>query len=231
MNELFDASRRFLLSRRGAILAAAGVGAGMALLWFRVTGPGQTPAASVSDLMAAELLQAAKRADMCTGANAVGVGLRGEYFAEPDLQGPLVLVRVDDVVDFDASIRQPAAAEAGARKVSSVRWTGWIKSPISGHYRFHADAPGMRVLVARNLVAGVDASPAARVEMAAGRFYPVEVVASQITDSPARIRLEWTAPHGARYVVPRALLQLPTDTVVAANANINASADANSARP
>ena len=25
-------------------------------------------------------------------------------------------------------------------------------------------------------------------------------------------RLEWTAPHGARFLVPRALLYLPTET-------------------
>lgn len=213
MSEFFDASRRLLFSRRGAILAAAGVG--VALLLFLLRGATEqgrrAPAASAIDLMAAELRQAAERANICTAANAVGVGLRGEYFADADLRGPAVLVRVDDVVDFDASIRQHA--ETGAQKVSSVRWAGWIKSPISGQYRFHADAPGMKVLVARNVVAGADAPPDAKVDMAAGRFYPVEVVVSQITDSPTRIRLEWTAPHGARYVVPRALLQLPTDTV------------------
>ena len=38
--------------------------------------------------MAVELVRAAERADICTAANAVGVGLRGEYFAEALLAWP-----------------------------------------------------------------------------------------------------------------------------------------------
>jgi hypothetical protein len=160
--------------------------------------------------MNVELVRAAERADICTAANAVGVGLRGEYFAEAFFRGPTVLERVDDVIDFDSTLRWPT--DSAARPVS-VRWSGWIKPPLSGGYRFHADSPNMRIVVARNVVAGVGADPDAIVDMAAGRFYPIEVSVSQTTEQDSRIRLEWTAPHGARFVVPRALLHLPTDTV------------------
>lgn len=161
--------------------------------------------------MAAELVRADARADMCSASNAVGVGLRGEYFAEQALRGAAMLVRVDDVIDFDQSIKWPTGDQA--HTASSVRWSGWIKPPLSGLYRFHADAPHMQIFLARDLVAGEGAAPAHKVDLAAGRFYPIEILVSKLTDSPDRIRLEWTAPHGARFVVPKALLHLPTETV------------------
>jgi hypothetical protein len=163
------------------------------------------------DRMAAELQRAEERGDLCSAANAAGVGLRGEYFSEAFLRGKVILVRIDDVVDFDSSIRQLKGN--ADQSLLSIRWTGWIKAPLNGSYRFHADAPNMQIWVSRKLVAGVDAAPGETVPLAAGRFYPVEVIVNRLTDSDARIRLEWTAPHGARYVVPKSLLHLPTETI------------------
>lgn len=206
MRDPLDSFRQLML-RRSFIVAAIGIGAVLSLRRDVVE---LNPAAPSTDRMAAELVRAADRAGICSAANAVGVGLRGEYFSEPSSRGQAVLVRVDDVVDFDASMEWPTSI--AARPVS-VRWSGWIKAPLSGLYRFHADAPNMRMLVARNLVAGVGAAPDVKVDLAAGRFYPIEIIVSQLTDSDTRIRLEWTAPHGVRYVVPKALLHLPTETM------------------
>jgi hypothetical protein len=200
-------SRRLRLLRIAFAVAVVCV---VALLLFRREAIELIRPAPSSDRMAAELLRADERADICTAANAVGVGLRGEYFSEASLRGPASLVRVDSVVDFSPSMDWPTGIAA---RPASVRWSGWIKPPLSGRYRFHADAPNMKVLVARNLVAGVGAAPDGIVDMAAGRFYPIEIIVSQITNSDARIRLEWTAPHGARYVVPKALLHLPSETI------------------
>lgn len=211
MRNFFDTSRRSLLLQR--TLIAAGICAA-ALLFLRsdvvelIRSP--PPSAPPSDRMAAELLRADERAGICSAANAVGVGLRGEYFAEPSLGGPAVLVRVDGVVDFDSSMGWPSGLAA---RPASVRWSGWIKPPLSGGYRFHADAPNMKVLVARKLVAGEGVAPDEKVDLAAGRFYPIEIIVSQLTSSDKRIRLEWTAPHGARYVVSKALLHLPSETI------------------
>lgn len=213
MRHSVDSFRRLLLFRGSLTVAAVGVGA---LLVLRRDGVELSRVAPSTDRMATELVRASERADICSAANAVGVGLRGEYFSEASLRGPVALVRVDGVVDFDPVMNWPA--DIAARPVS-VRWTGWVKPPLSGRYRFHADAPNMQIRVARNLVAGVGAAPDEKVEMAAGRFYPIEVVVSQLTDSDMRIRLEWTAPHGARYVVPKALLHLPTETVAAARSS------------
>ena len=211
MHNFFDSPRRKLLLQRALIVAVIGVGV---LLFLRrdivdLVRQAPSPAPS-SDRMAAELLRADERAGICSAANAVGVGLRGEYFSEPSLQGDVALVRVDGVVDFDSSMDWPAGLVA---QPASVRWSGWVKPPLSGGYRFHADAPHMKVLVARNVVAGEGASPDDTVDLAAGRFYPIEIIVTQLTSSDKRIRLEWTAPHGARYVVSKALLHLPTDTI------------------
>lgn len=210
MRQLLHPSRRPRLLALSLGLVAVGVGA--ALLLRHGSGLWQPARAPQGDLMAAELLRADARADLCTAVNAIGAGLRGEYFAEPALRGAAALVRVDSVVDFDAlSLRSPSG-QAEPRAVS-VRWSGWIKPPLSGKYRFHADAPHMRVLVARNVVAGEGAAADTQVDLAAGRFYPIEVIVAQLPDGGVPIRLEWTAPHGARYLVPRALLHLPTETV------------------
>lgn len=206
-----DPARQAKLQRRTVLTAAVGVaavtGAGFWFFSRRETSRPGIP----TDRMAAELVRADARADMCSASNAVGVGLRGEYFAAPSLRGAAALVRVDDIVDFDQSIQWPM--DDKAQKVSSVRWSGWIKPPLSGAYRFHADAPNMQVFLAREQVAGEGVAPTNKVDLAAGRFYPIEVVVSELTDSPDRIRLEWTAPHGARFVVPKALLHLPSETV------------------
>ena len=207
MSHFMGASRSLRLL--ACSLVAIGVFAGAVLLLRNdVVGP-RAPAPS-AERMAEELLQANERAGLCSSANAVGVGLRGEYFSEASFRGRAALVRVDDVVDFDPSLAWPSGV---ALRPASVRWSGWIKAPLSGRYLFHADAPNMRVTVARQVVAGVGTAEDNLVDLAAGRFYPIEITVSQLTDSGARIRLEWTAPHGARYVIPKALLHLPSETI------------------
>lgn len=212
MEDAVPSTKKSLLPRRvatvGLLASVVVVISGGIWMWQQGRAKATT---TIPDPMAAELARAAERADVCMASNAAGVGLRGEYFAASGLKGDPVMVRVDDVVDFDDSIRaENSSAGAG---IGSVRWTGWVKAPISGRYRFHADAPGVRITVARTVVAGVGASGQVEMDLAAGRFYPIEVVLLEVSPSEKRIRLEWTAPHGARYVVPKSLLHLPTDTV------------------
>jgi hypothetical protein len=204
-------SNRRLFLRGSSALVCAGVGAVLLLRKDEIASALTSPSA---DRMADELLRAAERADLCSAKNAVGTGLRGEYFAKEGLQGPVQLVRVDEVIDFDRSIS--TAASPSAPSISSVRWSGWLKASISGAYSFHADAPNMQIIVARQIVAGAEARPGEKIDLAAGRFYPIEIRVTQLAASDRRIQLEWTAPHGARYVVPRALLHPPTETVAVA---------------
>jgi PA14 domain len=144
--------------------------------------------------------------ELCSARNAVGVGLRGEYFASREFQGRPVMVRLDPVIDFGDDWELPP--NLTDQRIGSVRWYGWVKAPLSGSYRFHVHAPGGRILVSQG-----DVTAGRPFEMVAGRFYPVQIEWRDL--GPHRVvrtvRLEWTAPHGARYLVPRALLFQPTE--------------------
>jgi hypothetical protein len=134
-----------------------------------------------------------------------GVGLRGEYFSQPAMQGEPLLSRVDTTVEFDASLDWPA--DKIASRPRAARWQGWVKAPLSGRYRFHG-GPHARITVSGLPMAGPLAAADAGLDMSAGSFYPI-VMEADLGNASA-VRLEWTAPHGMRYVIPRALLFLPT---------------------
>ena len=51
------------------------------------------------------------------------------------------------------------------------------------------------------------------IELSAGRYYPITIEARNLFAMQRRLRLEWMTPYGAKYVVPRGLLFLPTETV------------------
>jgi hypothetical protein len=192
------------IPRRAFLLACSGAGA--ALLLSRDALPPRR--AGTRGHLQAELELAAEKAALCSSANVAGVGLRGEYFAEEGCGGAPLLVRQDGTVDFDDSLDWPA--QQNDRRPRSVRWSGWVKAPLPGRYRFHAGVARAAVKVSREPVAGPGADASAAVELAAGRFYPISIVLNRLEPGEGRIRLEWTAPHGARFVVPRALLYLPT---------------------
>ncbi len=196
------------VDRRGVLLCAAGLAAAALLTACdRMT---VAAAQSPGTMAAAEARRAAERGSLCSSANASGIGLRGEYFARHVGEGAAILVRTDGVVDFDRSFDWPA--DRATHRPGAARWTGWVKPPITGRYRFHAELPGSRVTVARQTGGGE--TPA--VELSAGRFYPIVIEAEGLDALSGRFRLEWTVPHGARYLVPRALLFLPSDTAPAA---------------
>jgi hypothetical protein len=178
---------------------------------MRRDGFSKQAASAPVDLAEVEARRAAQKAELCGAGNVAGAGLRGEYFGEEMTRGATLLVRIDGVVDFDSSLDWPV--ERSGTRPRSVRWTGWIKPPMTGTYRFHVDAPSARVLVSRQVLVGKDAPEGAHLDMAAGRYYPITVELQRIGSRTERIRLEWTAPHGARFVVPRPLLYPPTEMV------------------
>ncbi len=182
-------------------------------LALRQDGPppaGPSAVAAPQGLAEGELAWSALRGSLCSGANPVGMGLRGEYFELPGFRGQAGLVRNDRGIDFDDSLEwRPTAA---LRRPGSVRWTGWVKPPVSGRYRFHLGIADATVRVARQTVVAQGGS--ADVELAAGRYAPIVIeVPALPRHAAAGLRLEWTVPHGARFVVPRALLFPPSETV------------------
>jgi hypothetical protein len=145
----------------------------------------------------------------CSSRNLAGVGLQGDYFMNVGARGPLLLTRVDPSVEFDASLDWPSSM---SRRPRSARWHGWVKVPLTGPYRFHAE-PSVSVTVSGLALAGATASDLATIELTAGRFYPIVVEADLQTGSG--VKLEWTPPHGVRFVIPKTLLFLPTPTATA----------------
>jgi len=161
-----------------------------------------------------ELQRAAERGSLCSNSNPTGVGLRGEYFAKEKFQGAPLLVRTDAGIDFDSNFDWRAES-GGSQAPKSVRWTGWVRPPVTGRYRFHVQAEGATITVARKLLTGSNDPSDAYVELHAGRYAPVMIEMSQVPVGAERIRFEWTTPYGARFVVPRALLFTPTESVIA----------------
>ena len=146
---------------------------------------------------------------LCTSRNLPGVGLRGEYFAEPGAKGKVLLSRMDLQVDFDASLLWPAELKT---RPKSVRWTGWIRVPLGGLYSFHLPEGQAGEIQVANDVALTAAGQSKKIELVSGRFTPVTITVPRLAaDKP--VKLEWTAPHGLRFTVPRGLLYPPTDQV------------------
>jgi hypothetical protein len=163
------------------------------------------------DASAADSWRYGQRDMLCTSANARGVGLRGEYFARSGFLGGTLLARTDSTIDFDSSLGWPS--DHATEMPKSARWTGWVRAPITGRYKFHVEPHDALVTISRVRVAGNTSSADASLELIAGRFYPISVEVDRIDPLNSSIRLEWTAPHGARFIIPRSLLNPPTDTV------------------
>jgi PA14 domain len=145
---------------------------------------------------------------LCTSRNLPGVGLRGEYFAAPNTKGKLLLSRMDLQVDFDAALLWPAELQKTPPK--SVRWTGWIRVPLGGLYVFHLPEGQQGEIRVANEVALTTDGQSKKIELIAGRFSPIAVTLPTLAAGKP-VKLEWTAPHGLRYTVPRGLLYPPTD--------------------
>ena len=203
-----------LLPSRSARPIAA-IALSLLVSWMAVAARAQAPSplttpTGARDLASEELLRAEQKGQICSGANVTGTGLRGDYFELPAGQGKLLLSRLDATLDFDPSLDWPAGKNPKPR---SVRWSGWIKPPITGAYQFHLDWPGARIAVGREEVLGGKAKPGASITLSAGRFYAVTVEVEQTSAIHHPARLEWTGPHGLRFPMPKALLFPPTDTV------------------
>lgn len=78
-------------------------------------------------------------------------GLKGEYFANPDLQGPPSLVRTDRRVDFHWG--NGSFADGAPVDHFSARWTGYFVPKSDDDYRFYTSADdGARLYINDELV-------------------------------------------------------------------------------
>lgn len=157
--------------------------------------------------------EASRLAALCSSSNAIGVGLRGEYFAEANWVGRPSAIRTDATVEFESPHELSKAS--GLKGLESVRWTGWVKAHVTGRFKFDGGSPDVRVFISNIALSDARTGSAAAIQLSAGKYYPVRIELGQISTSRYPIRLQWTTPYGAHYVVPRQLLFLPTDSVKA----------------
>ncbi len=168
--------------------------------------------------MASELQRAEDRANVCSAREAKAAGLTAEYFAQKNLAGQALLVRAEGPLDH----AWPIAGQEVKSAVRSASWRGWVRPPFSGRFRFHTDMPGARISVSGQNLTGDDSA----VELYAGRYHPIQVELRELPSAAALkaaglpalppLKLGWTTPFGARYMLPRAVLFPPSETVSSA---------------
>ncbi len=106
-------------------------------------------------------------------------GLRAEYFANRNLEGVPALQRVDETVNFDWGMSNPAPGLPADD--FSVRWTGKLTAPVSGKYRIGAIADdGARIyldgkLIAEDWTEHAPTTITAEVNLAAGKTYDLKM--------------------------------------------------------
>jgi len=138
-----------------------------------------------------------------------GNGLLGYYFGNTNLDGS-VFVRLDEAIDFDWSIGEPAPGVP--IDYFGVVWSGDIEAPATGEFIFFVEADehgvlsidGKLVATAHSRRVGAEtASPP--VTMVHGKKYPLQFTCFDWTGS-ARVRLLWSGPDQAKSVIPKGRL-------------------------
>ncbi len=142
-----------------------------------------------------------------------GAGIKGEYFNNVDLTGEPVLVRIDDVINFDWGLESPDSL----LEINnfSVRWTAEVEVPYADTYTFITNiflSDGIRLWVnGRLLIDHWDGQEPwerkATIDLPAGQAsIKVEYFDS---DHRAVARLSWESPSIPREVIPKGLYSLP----------------------
>jgi predicted acyltransferase (DUF342 family) len=140
---------------------------------------------------------------LCTVPN--GSGLTGVYFNNMTLTDPASLKRVDGTVGFDWVNAAPATGVPADR--FSIRWTGFVRVPVTGSYRFQTRSDdGVRLWVNSvqlvnnwtNHGATLDNSSA--ITLNAGVDYPITMEFYE-NGGQAVAALHWLRPGDAVYTI------------------------------
>ena len=159
-------------------------------------------------------------------------GLRAEYFSNRGFEKKnQAFDRIDRQVRFDFGAGSPDAEKITSKRYS-IRWTGSVVPPESGHYEFivrsdHSvklfinragDEPATIDAYVRS---GDETEFRASIDLLGGRSYPLRLEFSKAnqgvnkpdneTATPATIELLWKPPHGVIETVPERCL-LPADS-------------------
>lgn len=138
-----------------------------------------------------------------------GDGLTGVYFNGQNFDTQ-VAVRIDDKIQFEWENNSPI--EGLDPDNFTIRWTGQIQPPFSGHYTFYATCDGVKLWIDNNLIIDNLAggrNPATYTGKAyylkAGEKYDIKLEYLEKT-GVAKCILEWASAFLPREIVPQSQL-------------------------
>lgn len=132
-----------------------------------------------------------------TDANGATPGLTAVYYNNNTWQGTPSLTRVDKKIDFYWINHLPS--KAFDRENFSVRWTGYLKAPVSGTYSLGVYGyDQFRLLFNDSLLSNVNSEhepqmPYKKLALQAGQLYKIEVRFASSKSAPL-IKLKWEVP-------------------------------------
>ena len=138
-------------------------------------------------------------------------GLRGEYYANPNLAAPVAFTRIDPKVDFSDSGGGWVNFGGVGTDQFSVRWSGQVRAPASGTFTFYAAADdGVRLSVDGKLLVSAwwpqgETEYSGTATLVAGQLYPVAMEMFE-HGGDAAARLRWSGPGVAKQTLPQAHL-------------------------
>lgn len=148
-----------------------------------------------------------------TPETAKGTGLYGDYYANKDLSGSVLLRRTDRMINFDWGNKDPM--EGDKEDGFSIRWSGEVEAPVTGDYTFAASADdGVRLWVnGRQLIDDWHVHPstihrATPIRLTAGQRYSIRLDYYD-NGGLASVKLLWAYPGQAEQIVPQARLYVP----------------------
>ena len=134
-----------------------------------------------------------------------GTGLTGSYFNNVNLTAPAVFTRNDPGVNFTWGTGSPDARIAADN--FSVRWTGFVKAPVTGTYTFYVSSnDGNRLTIGTTAITNTWTSGVKDVNgtiaLTAGQSYPITLDFFEAVGS-ATVSLSWSHPsQPTRVVIP-----------------------------
>jgi hypothetical protein len=148
-----------------------------------------------------------------------GDGLTAQYFNSPELEGDVVVERIEPGIEFNAGNQSPVK---GVRNDNfSIRWTGKLLAPQTGTYRFSFNSDdGVRMWVNDEPVLNewgdrtgeFNSGP---VELKQGEFANVRIEYQEI-GGDARTVMTWVTPDKRRAKVPTDVLFSSDSALLAA---------------
>lgn len=178
---------------------------GSSVVYGNLTAPNSSTVNVSGSSVYGTCLPSSTPANACSSASApvcttglIG-GLLGSYFANRTLTGSATASRTDSTVNFDWGNGTPGVSGIAANNFS-VRWTGSLRAPKTGNYKFQTVSDdGVRLYINNALVIdnwndhGSTIDTSAIVTLTAGQSYPVRLEFYE-NGGDAAVKLSWIVP-------------------------------------